>query len=95
MAKKRAEMVTKVLEIHTETDVIMKAMAQTQRILDAKYEKADIQEYVTQQTSLSAEEKPKLKSLLFKCKILFNGILGKFNGAKASFKLKPSENCIT
>ena len=81
------------LEMHTESDVVMEATNRVQRILDANYEKANIKDYITQQSNLSLDEQSQLKSILFKYESLFDGSLGKLKGAKASFgfELKDSE----
>ena len=90
-AEERAEMVAKVHEMHSDSDVIMEAMNRAQRILDASYEKANINDYITQQSNLSLDEQSQLKSSLLKYESLFDGFLGKLKGVKASFKLKPGE----
>ena len=90
-AEERAEMLSEVLEMHTDPDVIVEATNRAQRILEANYEKANIEDYVIQESELSSEEKSSLKSLLFKYESLFDGSLGKLKGAKASFELKDAE----
>jgi hypothetical protein len=50
------------------------------RILDAKYEKADLSLIVEQCSHLNSEEKLSLKTLLRKYKPLFDGTLGKWTG---------------
>ena len=60
-----------------------------QRILDAKYEKADLSKVVTDCTHLSEEECTKLYELLVKYKPLFDGSLGKCNGEPYHIELKP------
>ena len=56
-AEERAEMVAEVFEMHTDSNVIIKAMNQAQCILDANYKKANIEDYITQQSNLSLVEK--------------------------------------
>ena len=84
-------MLSEVLEMHTDADVIVEATNRAQRILEANYEKANIEDYVIQQSELSSDEKSRLKSLLFKYESLFDGSLGKLKWAKASFELKDGE----
>jgi len=90
-AEERAEIMAEVLETHSDSDVVMEATNRAQRILDASYEKADINDYVTQQSNLSLDEQSQLKSLLLKYESLFDDSLGKLKGAKASFELKDGE----
>jgi len=81
-AEERAEMLSEVLEMHTDSDVVVEATNRKQHILDANYEKAYIEEYVTQQSGLSLDKKSLLKSLLFKYESLFDSSLSKLKGAK-------------
>ncbi|CAJ1955442.1 unnamed protein product [Cylindrotheca closterium] len=56
------------------------------KLLDAKYEKADINADVEQMNHLSAQEKTALKSLLYKYEELFDGTLGTWNIPLVDFK---------
>ncbi len=59
------------------------------KILDAKYEKADLLAIVRENCShLQASDRKKLLSVLLKFELLFNGTLGDWNLPPASFKLK-------
>ena len=58
------------------------------KILDAKYEAADLNEVVSQQAQLSNDEKQKLYQLLAKFTSLFDGTLGKYTGSPVELKLK-------
>jgi len=58
-------------------------------ILDAKYEKANLDQVAAAQTHLSAEEREKLKILLGKYETLFNGTLGKWQGKPFDIELLP------
>ena len=58
-------------------------------ILDAKYEPADLDEVIKEQTELSTDEKQKLRVLLDKYSDLFDGTLGKWKGSPVELKLKP------
>ncbi|MFM8622678.1 MAG: pol polyprotein, partial [Holophagaceae bacterium] len=59
------------------------------RILDAKYEKADLAEVVRQQTHLTTDEKFLLAKTLKKFEHLFDGTLGDWKGMSVGFELKP------
>ncbi len=64
----------------TETDRI-------QKILDAKYEKADLTDICNKQTQLQAEQREKLLTLLRKHEPLFDGTLGKWTGTEVELEL--------
>ena len=57
-------------------------------ILDAKYEKANIDATVNTLKHLSSTQQQQLKSLLYKFEHLFDGTLGDWNTDPVSFKLK-------
>ncbi len=58
-------------------------------ILDAKYEKADLEEVVQEATYLSQEEQQKLLRLLQRYETLFDGTLGNWEKEKYDIELKP------
>ena len=58
------------------------------RILDAKYEKADLKQLCRQQSHLSAHEQELLHDLLKTYEHLFDGTLGEWKGTGVSFELK-------
>jgi hypothetical protein len=59
------------------------------KILDAKYEKADLPAIVRENCShLQASDREKLLSVLLKFESLFDGTLGDWNLPPASFELK-------
>ena len=61
-------------------------------ILDAKYEKSNLDEVAAAQTHLThliAEEREKLKILLGKYETLFDGTLGKWQGKPYDIELQP------
>jgi hypothetical protein len=59
------------------------------RILDAKYQKADLQSLVRDKIKhLSAEQQKKLLQLLRKYESLFDGTLGDWKTKPVSFQLK-------
>jgi hypothetical protein len=57
-------------------------------ILDAKYEKANIDASTNTLKHLSRMQQQQLKALLYKFEHLFDGTLGNWNTAPLSFKLK-------
>ena len=60
-------------------------------ILDAKYEKAYIQEYVANNCEdINALQKEMLLQLLIKYEKLFDGTLGKWNRKPVSLRVKPN-----
>ena len=60
-----------------------------ERILDAKYEKANIDDVVARATALNASQKEMLKNLLVEYQDLFDGTLGKWKTTPAKAELKP------
>ena len=59
------------------------------RILDAKYEKADLRQICESQTELSKEEQRKLFDLLSKYEHVFDGTLGTWSGSPVDIELLP------
>jgi hypothetical protein len=57
-------------------------------ILDAKYEKANIDATINTLKHLSSSQQQQLKALLYKFEHLFDGTLGDWNTDPVSFKLK-------
>ena len=68
-------------------DEMEEASARIRRILDAKYEAADIDDVCAQQEQLSQVEKDKLKRLLLQYEELFDGTLGKWKGSPVELQL--------
>ncbi|GKY94846.1 hypothetical protein MPSEU_000449600 [Mayamaea pseudoterrestris] len=71
-----------------EGEVLMEATERASRILDAKYEKADINQTVDSMNHLTTAQKTQLKSLLFKFEHLFDGTLGSWDTTPVDFELK-------
>ena len=71
---------------------LAEASDRLKKILDAKYEAADLDEVVAEQEQLSSDEKAKLKDLLQKYASLFDGTLGKWKGSRVELKLKKDAN---
>ena len=61
-------------------------------ILDANYEKSDLNKIVDNISTINLSEKRKLFKLLSKYKSLFDGTLGDFNCDPADLELKPGHN---
>jgi hypothetical protein len=73
------------MELHSTQD----ATKCVTRILDAKYQKADLQSIVRDNCKhLSANHQKKLLQLLKKYKLLFDGTLGDWKSKPVSFQLK-------
>ncbi|MFM8622685.1 MAG: RNase H-like domain-containing protein, partial [Holophagaceae bacterium] len=71
-----------------EVDPTGEMQARVSRILDAKYEKADLTAVVQQQTHLTTDQKNLLALLLKEFEHLFDGTLGTWRGTGVSFELK-------
>jgi len=61
--------------------------ARIKRILDAKYEPADIEEVIDSQSQLGPAEKHQLRQLLLRHESLFDGTLGKWTGSQVKLVL--------
>jgi hypothetical protein len=73
------------MELHSTQDATKRCM----RILDAKYQKADLQSIVRDNCKhLSADQQKKLLQLLKKYELLFDGALGDWKTKLVSFQLK-------
>ena len=60
----------------------------TMKILDAKYEKSNLDAYLNLSSHLDASQKSNLKSLLLKYESLFNGSLGDWKTDPVDLQLK-------
>jgi len=72
-----------------DSEAIQDATERIKKILDAKYEPADLDEVVNSCSYLSEEEKKRLRDLLEKYKTLFDGSLGHWQGEEYEIELKP------
>ena len=72
-----------------ESNAVQDATNRVQRILDAKYEKADLDEVVSKAQHLNRQEREQLLSLLYKYEGLFSGKLGTWKGTPVDLQLKP------
>jgi len=70
-------------------DAMEDAVHRVKRILDAKYEKADISKVCEEQEELDASQRDKLGELLRKYEPLFDGQLGRWHGQEVKLELKP------
>ena len=62
------------------------------KILDAKYEKADINKLINDLNYLNTDKKSKLLKLLRKYEPMFDGALGKYTGSTYKIELKEDVN---
>jgi len=73
------------------------AASRVKRILDAKCKKADLKTVCQSQTELTVEQKGKLEAPLRKCKPLFDGQPGRWQGQEVKVELKegakPHHSC--
>jgi hypothetical protein len=83
-----ASVIDELFNLAHEGDTLMEGTERVTRILDAKYEKADINQVVDDMDHLDAEQRAKLKSLLFKYEHLFDGTLGTWATDPVEFELK-------
>lgn len=74
----------------TEPESTRNLTKRMEKILDAKYEKANIDDVVNKANALNAEQKQKLKQLLMEFEELFDGTLGRWNTTPASAELKEN-----
>jgi len=72
-----------------EPESMMDAAERLKDILDAKYEAADLDKVVEENTHLTHNQKQKLHSLLTKFNDLFDGTLGKWNMGAYDIELRP------
>ena len=72
-----------------ESDALQSATERLKKILDAKYEKADLADICRNCTHLNSKEQAKLLSVLKKHETLFNGTLGHWEGHDYDIELKP------
>ena len=84
---------TTVEEINTysneaESKAVTEASNRITHILDAKYEKANLDEYVNQCTNLNIEQRIQLNQTLKKFEDLFDGTLGKWKTRPYNIELK-------
>ena len=68
-------------------DEMEEGSARIQRILDAKYEAANINDVCAHQEQLDQVKKDKLKQVLLKYETLFDGTLGKWSGSAVELQL--------
>lgn len=65
------------------------AVERLKRILEAKYEAADLDEIADNATHITPEERDMLRAVLYKHKTLFDGTLGQWKGEDLKIELKP------
>ena len=72
-----------------ESPIIQDATERMKRILDAKYEPANLDEVIAESSHLDLNQQKTLKKLLEKYKDLFDGTLGHWKGEDYHIELKP------
>ena len=70
-----------------EPEVVTHASDRLKKILDAKYEAADLRQICEEQDELSEDERERLFQLLDKYNTLFDGTLGKWTGTEVDLEL--------
>jgi len=71
-----------------DSDPVEDAAHRVKRILEAKYEKADVDEICLEQAELDQEQRNQLAVLLRKYEALFDGQLGRWHGQEVKLELK-------
>jgi len=71
-----------------DSDPVEDAVHRVKRILDAKYEKADIEKICQEQAELDQKQQSQLAVLLRKYGALFDGQLGRWHGQEVKLELK-------
>jgi len=72
-----------------ETEALKSSTERIKRILDAKYEKANLDELVRECSYLTEDQQIKLLKLLRKHEYLFDGTLGRWDSEPYTIELKP------
>ena len=72
-----------------ESEALRSATDRLKKILDAKYEKTNLEDYCSKCTHLSHEEQYKLLNVLRKHATLFDGTLGRWDGCEYDIEVKP------
>ena len=73
----------------TDSEPVSEATARIKRILEAKYEPADLDKVAAANSELSDEEQKSLKRLLVQYQSLFDGTVGEWKGEEYNIELKP------
>jgi len=80
-----------------DSDPVEDTVHRVKRILDAKYDKADIEKICEEQAELDKQQREQLAVLLRKYEALFNGQLGRWHGQEVKLELqegaKPYHAC--
>ena len=72
-----------------DSEPVLDATERMKRILDAKYEPANLEEIAKMNSELTPAQQAKLLKLLRKHSILFDGTVGIWKGEQYKIKLKP------
>lgn len=79
MDKPMSKEMNTILREHEDPEIVQQSTQRLHKILDAVYQKADIEQFIQTQTHLSFEQRMKLKTILLKYESLFDGTLGTWN----------------
>ena len=83
------DVLEEVFEMSREPNIVKTANARVERILDAKYERADLRQVVRENCAhLSSYDRARLLRLLREYEHLFDGTLGAYNAAPVKLELK-------
>ena len=72
-----------------DSEKVIQSTERIKKILDAKYEPADLDKVVESHTHLTEEEQKPLRALLEKYKTLFDGTLGTWRNEQYNIELRP------
>jgi len=75
-----------------DSDPVEDAAPRVKRILDAKYDNADIEKICEEQAELDEQQRAQLAVLLCKYKALFDGQLGHWHGQEVKLELQEGAN---
>ena len=74
----------------SEPDILQEALYEATKILDSDYQKANLEEVAQNIPHLSAEDKSKIKAVLYRYESLFEGRLGLWDTAPISLELEDN-----
>jgi len=79
---------TKEADCVADSDPVEDAVHRVKRILEAKYDKADIEKTCEEQAELDKQQREQLAASLCKCEALFDGQLGRWHGQEVKLELQ-------
>jgi len=97
MPFKDGDVSTKEAYYVADSDLVENNVHRVKRILDAKYDKADVEKICEEQAELDKQQRAQLAVLLCKYEALFDGQLGRCHGQEVKLELqegaKPYHAC--